>query len=175
MNEAEYAVYQEWFDFLTGRTGCDGFLVENNQKDHQKKHPSIRVDLILYLKASPEVCLQRIHSRKRQEETKIPLQYLANLDQLHDNWLSAPQEDERFVAPVLTIPAEGSKADMERIFQEISPYVLGEKILKSGQEVTLDKTGIETNLDKTGIETNNSLESNDDFVRSCTKENLVLN
>lgn len=54
INDAEYAVYDEYFKFLT--------------KDNLAP-----VDLILYLKASPEVCLKRIKSRNRNEETTIPL------------------------------------------------------------------------------------------------------
>lgn len=149
MNEAEFAVYQEWFDFLTGRTACDGQTVlsssamkENDDinkgslvtpsvkaRDHQLKHPSIRVDLIVYLKASPEVCLDRIHARKRAEEKKLPIDYLANLDRLHDKWLMSPEGDDKYVAPVLTIPANGSEAEMEEIFSEIVPFVMGERKL----------------------------------------------
>lgn len=146
MNEAEYAVYKEWFDFLTGRTACDGQQIppiKNDENDDdtnkgninpsvkgkaiQQKHPAIRVDLIVYLKASPHICLERIHARKRQEEKKLPIEYLSNLDRLHEEWLTVPEDDDKYVAPVLTIPANGSKDQMEDIFREIAPYVLGER------------------------------------------------
>ena len=54
LTDAEYAVYQEYFKLFT--------------KDNLAP-----VDIILYLKASPEICLQRIKSRNRNEETTIPL------------------------------------------------------------------------------------------------------
>ncbi|MGD8585593.1 MAG: deoxynucleoside kinase [Chloroflexota bacterium] len=44
-------------------------------------------DAILYLRAPAEVCLQRIKDRGRSEETGIPLEYLLQLEHLHDDWL----------------------------------------------------------------------------------------
>ena len=44
-------------------------------------------DAILYLRTPAEVCLQRIKARARFEETGIPLEYLLQLEHLHDEWL----------------------------------------------------------------------------------------
>lgn len=44
-------------------------------------------DVILYLRTPAEVCLQRIKARGRHEETGISLEYLAQLEHLHDEWL----------------------------------------------------------------------------------------
>jgi deoxyadenosine/deoxycytidine kinase len=44
-------------------------------------------DVILYLRTPAEVCLQRIHERGREEESGIPLDYLLQLEGLHDEWL----------------------------------------------------------------------------------------
>ena len=44
-------------------------------------------DVILYLRTPADVCLQRIIDRGRAEETGIPLEYLLQLERLHDEWL----------------------------------------------------------------------------------------
>lgn len=44
-------------------------------------------DLILYLRTPAEVCLQRIRDRGRVEESGITLEYLLQLERLHDEWL----------------------------------------------------------------------------------------
>ena len=44
-------------------------------------------DAIIYLRTPAEVCLQRIHDRGREEERAIPIEYLYQLEQLHDKWL----------------------------------------------------------------------------------------
>jgi deoxyadenosine/deoxycytidine kinase len=44
-------------------------------------------DAILYLRTPADVCLQRIKNRGRSEETGIPLEYLQQLEDLHDDWL----------------------------------------------------------------------------------------
>ena len=44
-------------------------------------------DRIVYLRTPAEVCLERIEARGRAEETTIPVEYLRDLEVLHDEWL----------------------------------------------------------------------------------------
>ena len=44
-------------------------------------------DKIVYLRTPAEVCHERIAQRGRSEETTIPLEYLRDLEMLHDEWL----------------------------------------------------------------------------------------
>ncbi|XP_076370480.1 deoxynucleoside kinase isoform X7 [Tachypleus tridentatus] len=68
MPEVEYIVLSEWFDWLV-----------NNEDVH--------LDLIVYLQTKPEVVLERILKRCREEEVSVPLEYLQKLHDLHENWL----------------------------------------------------------------------------------------
>jgi deoxyadenosine/deoxycytidine kinase len=65
---AEYQLYCGMWDFM----------VTNG---------SAEPGLILYLRTPAEVCLQRIHERGRAEESSISLEYLLQLERLHDEWL----------------------------------------------------------------------------------------
>ncbi len=44
-------------------------------------------DKIVYLRTPAEVCLERIEARGRAEEATIPIEYLRDLEVLHDEWL----------------------------------------------------------------------------------------
>jgi len=66
--KAEYQLYCGMWDFTVAQY-CD------------------EPDVILYLRTPAEVCLQRIHQRGREEEGGIPLEYLLQLEGLHDEWL----------------------------------------------------------------------------------------
>jgi len=68
MTETEFQLYCGMWDFLV-----DNYCVEP--------------DLILYLRTPAAVCLERIQARKREEEAGIPLEYLRQLEELHDEWL----------------------------------------------------------------------------------------
>ena len=57
-----------WFDWLL-------------QKSYAKP------DGYIYLRCEPNVCLNRIQNRDREEETNIPVDYLTSLHNKHDNWL----------------------------------------------------------------------------------------
>ena len=43
---------------------------------------------IIYIKTSPEICLERIAQRSRGEEADIPIEYLRHIDRMHEEWLS---------------------------------------------------------------------------------------
>lgn len=47
----------------------------------------VQPNVILYLRTPAEECMQRIRSRGRTEETGITLEYLLQLEGLHDEWL----------------------------------------------------------------------------------------
>jgi deoxyadenosine/deoxycytidine kinase len=47
-----------------------------------------KVDLIIYIKTSPEKCLERINKRNRAEETSIKIDYLVKCNKYHDDWLN---------------------------------------------------------------------------------------
>ncbi|CAH8586445.1 unnamed protein product [Heterobilharzia americana] len=51
------------------------------------KNKSIPIDLIVYLRASPTVCMERIRARQRSGEADIPLEYVEQLHKLHESWL----------------------------------------------------------------------------------------
>lgn len=63
----EIQIYKDWFSHLHSML------------------PSI--DAHIYIRADPEVCLQRISSRSREGESVIPLSYLKELDLYHNQWL----------------------------------------------------------------------------------------
>ena len=66
IEEVEYKIYLKWF--------------EEFQKDFPKEH-------IIYVKTSPEVAHYRVNKRAREGED-IPLEYLKNCNQYHEDWLN---------------------------------------------------------------------------------------
>ncbi len=68
MNDSEWQVYQQLWEFLASN------YCEKPQK-------------IIYLRTPAELCLERIKKRGRNEEQHMPLDYLKNLEDLHDEWL----------------------------------------------------------------------------------------
>jgi deoxyadenosine/deoxycytidine kinase len=46
------------------------------------------IDGIIYLRAAPDKCLDRLKSRNRTEESSIDLQYLETLHEYHEHWLN---------------------------------------------------------------------------------------
>ena len=66
-----------------------------------------KVDAIIYLRSTPEVSYDRIKQRSRTGESDIPLEYLQQLHELHDQWLTTTD------IPVLTIDADTLEYDHE--------------------------------------------------------------
>ncbi|XP_053856714.1 deoxyguanosine kinase, mitochondrial-like isoform X2 [Vidua macroura] len=89
----EWAVYQEWHDFLLAHLG-----------------PRAAPHAFLYLRATPQTCLERLRRRARSEESGIQLGYLRQLHGQHELWLVARATEIGFAAarraPVLLLDAE---------------------------------------------------------------------
>jgi len=68
IHEGMYEILKEWYQFID-------------------KSIHIQADLIVYLRTTPEVVYDRMKSRARCEESCVPLQYLQELHELHENWL----------------------------------------------------------------------------------------
>jgi len=90
MTELEWEMYNKLFDWV-----ADFFMP--------------RPDGIIYLKASAEICLDRIKKRGRDEEEGISFSYLKNLEQKHDQWLFSERDvtDRLYGVDVLVI--DGSR------------------------------------------------------------------
>jgi deoxycitidine kinase/deoxyguanosine kinase len=63
----EYTIYNKW---------------------HDEFNNDVPISAIVYIKASPETCLERINIRSREGEN-IPLEYLKECDKYHDEWISS--------------------------------------------------------------------------------------
>jgi deoxynucleoside kinase len=89
-----YHVLQEWYDFIN-------------------EHHKVACDLIVYLRTNPEVVYERMMERARSEESCVPLQYLKDLHELHENWLIHGQ----FYRPAQVLVLDAN-LDLENIGSE---------------------------------------------------------
>jgi deoxyadenosine/deoxycytidine kinase len=77
MSEIEWNIYHEWFKSMSK-------LITFPHR-------------FIYLRCSPEVSYQRLKGRNREEEKEVPLGYLRELHQRHEDWLvvsTQPTEEE---------------------------------------------------------------------------------
>ncbi|XP_071957973.1 thymidine kinase 2, mitochondrial-like [Antedon mediterranea] len=96
MSDAEYAIINEWFDWI---------FVNLN----------LNVDQIIYLRTSPQKCYERIKKRCRNEENCIPLEYLQQIHDLHEEWLIEGSTINTN-SNVIVVDADQSLEQMEEIY-----------------------------------------------------------
>jgi deoxyadenosine/deoxycytidine kinase len=73
--------------YRTGLMGASEYQLYRGLWEFLVTHYCVEPDLILYLRTPADICMGRIGSRGRAEEKGIPLEYLQQLEQLHDEWL----------------------------------------------------------------------------------------
>ncbi|CAH2037136.1 unnamed protein product, partial [Iphiclides podalirius] len=98
--DAEYQVLLDWFDYT-------------------EKSLDISLDLIVYLKTTPQVVWERMMKRGRAEESEVPLEYLKQVHESYENWLNSVDVG----CEVITIDADRNlncvKEDLERYSYKI--------------------------------------------------------
>ncbi|XP_054466894.1 deoxyguanosine kinase, mitochondrial isoform X2 [Anoplopoma fimbria] len=70
INSTEWAVYQDWHSLMVEQFG------------HQ-----VELEGIIYLRAPPKKCMERLERRGRAEEKGVKLDYLDKLHVQHEKWL----------------------------------------------------------------------------------------
>lgn len=100
-NEVEWSIYCEWQRWILARfdagTGIHG---------------------LVYLRTRPETCLARLQKRGRKEEDTIPLQYLQELHERHEEWLIEQTVAER-MPPVLVLDCDSDFHEGEERCEEL--------------------------------------------------------
>ncbi|XP_022094558.1 deoxynucleoside kinase-like [Acanthaster planci] len=102
----EYNILTEWFEWLI-------------KKD-------VLVDHIVYLRSTPEQCEQRIIERSRKEEAGIPLDYLRDLHERHEDWLIRKKFE--LPAPVLILDATKPLDEMMQQFKDLEQKLEFDKL-----------------------------------------------
>ncbi|NXS46436.1 DGUOK protein, partial [Balaeniceps rex] len=89
----EWAIYRDWHGFLLRQLG-----------------PRVALHGFLYLRATPQRCLERLQRRARSEEGGIQLGYLQQLHAQHERWLVEKTTEVHFAdvkhAPVLVLDVD---------------------------------------------------------------------
>ncbi|XP_064599305.1 thymidine kinase 2, mitochondrial-like [Liolophura sinensis] len=108
MHGVDSAILDEWFHWIL-------------------KNVDVNLDLIVYLKASPQTCHNRIQRRQRGEESAVSLKYLEVLHDLHEDWLI---RENRFKlpAPVLVLDAECDVDTLVKTFKSQEKMLFGGNI-----------------------------------------------
>jgi len=107
LSGAELEVLFSWYDWLNSNIG-------------------LPLDLIVYLRTSPEVAYERLRKRGRKEEAGVPLEFLESLHQSYEDWLihktSGP-----LPAPVLLLDADQGIDNMIRTYETYEEEIRGRK------------------------------------------------
>ncbi|OWK55900.1 Deoxycytidine kinase [Lonchura striata] len=114
MNETEWAIYQDWHDWMNKQFGS-----------------RLALDGIIYLRATPEKCLNRIYLRGRDEEQEIPIEYLEKLHYKHESWLQHRTLRTNFdylqEIPILTLDVnedfKGKKDRYDHMIEKVKEFL----------------------------------------------------
>ena len=86
----------------------------------------IKPDLIIYLRATPKVCMERIQKRDRIEERKITEEYIESLHKAHDYWL---RKDENNIGhwdvpcPILELDGDLDEKEYPNLIAKINERI----------------------------------------------------
>ncbi len=118
-----------------------GFMEERDYRTYRDLYEVVvdilpPPDLVIYLRASVPTLLQRIARRGRDYERQISAEYLAQLNELYEEWV------QRFsLCPILTVPADdldyvAHPAHLDLIVHKVQDKLAGkEEVVFTAEEV----------------------------------------
>ncbi|XP_050311818.1 deoxynucleoside kinase-like [Anthonomus grandis grandis] len=109
--QPSFAVIDKWFSWI-------------------KSQKLAEVDMIVYLRTSPEVVYERILQRKRPEERTVSLEHLRSLNQYHEDWLFNKNKFE-CPAPTLVLNADQERETVAKEFLRLEPEILSTLNIKA--------------------------------------------
>ncbi|CAL8307550.1 unnamed protein product [Gadus morhua 'NCC'] len=134
----ERSVYSDRYVFASSHYES-GNLTSEEWSVYQDQHtwllsqflPMIHLDGIIYLRAQPQKCMQRLQMRSREEEQDVPLEYLEQLHQKHDAWLYHRDPNQEFAfmndVPILVVDADedfkNDRIKQEAILDKVQDFV----------------------------------------------------
>ena len=102
LREAEFNVLNEWYELIAGPKAAPAFS-------------DVGTDLIIYLRTSPDVAMERAAKRGRKEEAQVAPEVFKGIHKNYDLWLYG-NDRSRIPANVITIDAD---KDREGIAQQL--------------------------------------------------------
>lgn len=91
-------------------------------------------DLIVYLKASPEVLMERIARRGRASEKSIGIDYIARLNGAYDDWMRrARAETEVLEIDTDNVPLQGETEAFARLVSDLKARYPRQAVLDLGE------------------------------------------
>lgn len=126
LSRLEYVILDKWFKHLV-LGGDDSESNSNKELEYNRlSRPSgINVDLIIYLRCSPQKVMERIKVRSRAEEKDISFDYIKSLHDLHEDWLMTRKFP--VPAPVLVLDTNCKQTSLRNLYEKAAPYISGEK------------------------------------------------
>uniref|UniRef100_A0A8C9Q5H0 Deoxyguanosine kinase n=2 Tax=Spermophilus dauricus TaxID=99837 RepID=A0A8C9Q5H0_SPEDA len=114
LSDIEWHIYQDWHTFLL-----------------QEFASQLSLHGFIYLQATPQVCLKRLHRRAREEEKGIELAYLEQLHGQHEAWLIHKTTKLHFEAlsniPVLVLDVNDDFSEevtrQEELMKKVNTFV----------------------------------------------------
>jgi len=112
LTEQEFCVLDAWWNWLDDHMGLD-------------------LDLIVYLRTTPEVAYERMRSRGRWEEDGAPFSYLQSLHNCYEDWLIHKKfGDAHELPPVLVLDADQNMDEMCGLYKKYSKVLRGLQSVK---------------------------------------------
>jgi thymidylate kinase len=100
LNNIEFDILTKYYSFFTQKANKIKHSYNNDSFNTEKNFMTINSMpfQVIYIRTTPDICFQRLHTRSRDSENKIDLEYLTKIHLKYESWIeSLIKENKNYV------------------------------------------------------------------------------
>ena len=96
-------------------------------------------DMVIYIKSTPEICLNRLRKSDRNAEQTVGLEFLKQIHEKHEQWLNVEESINKLGCPIIIINGDQTKEQIQNeateILKEIFKLAVEKKVIEHLSEL----------------------------------------
>ena len=127
--ETGQKVFLELYKEKKKITECESNILTQLYEILTKTNKIPKSDLVIYLRATPEICLRNVQKRGEESDSEISVKYLEDISKQYERYMEENVQKKKIIM------IDREQDDLEKICEEVSKLIALKLFINSGVDV----------------------------------------